>query len=266
MRQSPDINEIPARIRFPYMCSISSFSQTLMNQHKANLRNQWDPQLKIRCPCYSNSFINTLEEGNLGNQSKRDYDFAAATVKVVFRGQKWQITGGGLHIYIYRDVHDMRVRTWRCRVHEGALQGGCGQGVVWDKCGYLDAQLSQWVHPVSPKIAPILGPTTPPFCSPLTTSPKQPSIDIDVDSKPKRYPRTLLKATLYRTPISPFNSREPPISPERGPRRPFKGALRSPTCAASGLRHLLLRAPGPRPGSPKPVDGAGAHGTVPAGV
>ena len=37
----------------------------------------------IRCPCYSSSFIFSLEEENLGNQAKRDYDFTAATVKLV---------------------------------------------------------------------------------------------------------------------------------------------------------------------------------------
>ena len=89
MRQILDINEIPAWIRFPGMCFISSFSQTCINQHKANLRNQWDPQSFFRVPSYSKSFITTFEEASLGNQAKRDYDFTAAAVKLGFRGRKW---------------------------------------------------------------------------------------------------------------------------------------------------------------------------------
>ena len=56
----------------------------------------------IKFPCYSNSFINTLEEENLGNQAKRHYDFTAATVKLGFRGRKWYMTmGGSIYMYIY---------------------------------------------------------------------------------------------------------------------------------------------------------------------
>ena len=45
--------------------------------------------------------MTTFEEESLGNQAKRDYDFTAATVKLGFRGQKWYITGGVAHKYIY---------------------------------------------------------------------------------------------------------------------------------------------------------------------
>ena len=38
MRQTSDINEIPARIRFPYMCSISSFPQQATHEDANSFR------------------------------------------------------------------------------------------------------------------------------------------------------------------------------------------------------------------------------------
>ena len=86
------------------MCVISSFSQTSINQHNTNLGKSMRSPILVRFPCYSNSFITTFEEENVGSQAQRDYDFAAPTVKLGFRGRKWWITGGlggSIHIDVY---------------------------------------------------------------------------------------------------------------------------------------------------------------------
>ena len=82
MRQSLDINEILARTISLYVFYTFLFTNLYESTQDKPQKSMRSPIL-TRCPSHSNSFINTLEEGNLGNQAKKDYDFAAATVKLV---------------------------------------------------------------------------------------------------------------------------------------------------------------------------------------
>ena len=112
MRQTPDTlrslieQKSLLSTRYPCICSISFFR----NPYRPTQDKPQKPMrtlILIRFPCYSNSFVNTLEEENLGNQAKRDYDFRAATVKLGFQGTKMvNVLGeGSIYTYIYICEH-----------------------------------------------------------------------------------------------------------------------------------------------------------------
>ena len=98
MRQTPDINEIPARIRFPYMCSISSFSKTLQINTRQTSEVNEIPNSNWMSLLFKFHY-KYLRGGKPRKSSKKELQFYCCYCQIRFRGRKW------IYIYIYLYIY-----------------------------------------------------------------------------------------------------------------------------------------------------------------